>query len=145
MDPTSNNKQREQPCWLNTAGPRRAFLHKIKLINTHLQVHGFLLLVALRERTEHGLGCKQRSHKTPSRFSLRGPRAPPEHPQSPDPHAGQGGHESSASPGTALAPTMLELPWLSLSKRNFRLDLGEFLFFRSAGGRGQRKSKNNKV
>lgn len=28
---------------------------------------------------------------------------------------------------------MLELPWLSLSKRNFRLDLGEFLFFRSVG------------
>lgn len=40
---------------------------------------------------------------------------------------------------------MLELLWLSLSKRNFRLDLGEFLFFRSAGEKGQTKNKNNKL
>lgn len=45
--------------------------------------------------------------------------------------------------GVPTLRTVLELPWLSLSKRNFRFDLGEFLFFISAGGWRKAKRSNN--
>lgn len=57
----------------------------------------------------------------------------------PCPIARQGRMWPCASPLRTAAPTVLELPWLSLSKRNFRLDLGEFLFFISAGEWGKAK------
>lgn len=57
----------------------------------------------------------------------------------PCPMARQGRMWPCASLLRAAAPTVLELPWLSLSKRNFRFDLGEFLFFISAGGWGKAK------
>lgn len=38
-----------------------------------------------------------------------------------------------------LTLTALELPWLSLSKRNFRFDLGEFLLLASRKERSVHK------
>lgn len=73
----------------------------------------------------------------------------PAHPGPPTPHACNPAGQDAAAQHLAWreppAPTVLELPWLSLSKRNFRFDLGEFLFFISAGRRGKAKKKSNNL
>lgn len=120
-----------------------------RITNTHLsQVHAPASDPERKNRIQ--LGCKQRGESLEIPFPpcpsglhllLRSPKPPD--PQRRVPAAGQG--RQCLAPRELLAPTELELPWLSLSKRNFRFDLGEFLFFISAGGRGKAKKKNNNL